>query len=69
MHVLARDRELLRELGAHGFVPGLRLLPGQLAAVRREGLFSLLARSLARSSGLPEKRWPKYRAKGVRFGD
>ncbi|HMI90491.1 MAG TPA: hypothetical protein VK509_03965, partial [Polyangiales bacterium] len=69
IHVLARDPELLRELSAHGFTPGLHLLPGQPAAVRHQGLFSLLARSLARSSALPEERWPKYRAKGARFGD
>jgi hypothetical protein len=67
--VLARDPELLRELSAQGFVPGLRLQPGQPAALRHEGLFSLLARSLARCSGLPEERWPKYRDRGARLGD
>jgi hypothetical protein len=69
VHVLARDPELLRELSAQGFVPGLRLQPGQPAALRHEGLFSLLARSLARCSGLPEARWPKYRDRGARLGD
>lgn len=69
IHVLARDPALLAELSEQGFTPGLRLLPGQPAAVRHQGLFSLLARSLARSAGLPKKKWPKYRPDGVRLGD
>ena len=69
IHVLARDPELLRELSEEGFTPVLRLLPGQPAAVRHQGLLSLIARTLARCSGLPREQWPKYRPNGAPLGD
>jgi hypothetical protein len=69
LHVLARDPRLLEELQAHGFTPGLRLEPGARAVMRHEGIFSLLARTLARSSDLQEPLWPTYVRKGVRLGD
>jgi hypothetical protein len=69
IHVLARDPNVLAELQAQGFTPGLRLQRGASAAVWHQGLFSLLVRALARSSGLPEAQWPAYVRKGVRLGD
>jgi Sulfatase len=51
IHAFARDPKLLSELVDHGFSPGLVLPANAPAVVEHAGLFSLLVRTLARSSG------------------
>lgn len=66
IHLFARDPALLDEFTAHGFKPGLMLTPQDTAAVRHEGMFSLLVRALARccSDGSVV---PEYRAEGTHY--
>jgi hypothetical protein len=64
VHVLARDPALLREWLAHGFAPGLQLAPSAPAALRHEGLFSLIVRDLV-GLGAPESALPPFLPHGV----
>jgi hypothetical protein len=66
IHMFARDPVLLEEFKAHGFKDGLMLTPEDTAALRHEGMFSLIARALARccSNG----SWqPEYRPGGTKY--
>jgi hypothetical protein len=66
IHMFARDPVLLLEFKAHGFKDGLMLTPEDTAALRHEGMFSLIARALARccSNG----SWqPEYRPGGTKY--
>ncbi len=64
VHVLARDPALLQELREHGFAGGLWLGSTAHVPVRHEGLFSLLARDLARCCG-NSPRLPAYLPHGA----
>jgi hypothetical protein len=67
IHLFARDPKLLDEFTARGFTPGLVLPGDRPAAVEHGGLFSLLVRGLARSSG-DGAPLPTYYRNGVRLG-
>jgi hypothetical protein len=68
VHVLARDPALLEELAVHGFTDGLWLGPESRTALRHEGLFSLLVRSLVRAGG-DAATAPAYLAGGAHVGE
>jgi hypothetical protein len=69
IHVLARDPALLAEFAQHGFTSGLWVeqTPHVAAAVRHEGLFSLIVRTLVSccDSGAA---LPEYLPEGARIG-
>jgi hypothetical protein len=66
IHMFARDPALLSEFKAHGFKDGLMLTPEDPAAVRHEGMFSLIVRALARCCS--DGEWqPEYRAEGTTY--
>ena len=67
LHVLARDPELLAEFLEHGFVPRLQVPAHAAAAVKHEGLLSLLMRALARANGISPL--PPYLPGGQRLDD
>jgi hypothetical protein len=68
IHLFARDPALLSEFLANGFKPGLMLGRGDTAAIRHQGLFSLIVRDLARCCGSASGAvLPAYRAQGAEF--
>ncbi|HMI90291.1 MAG TPA: hypothetical protein VK509_02955, partial [Polyangiales bacterium] len=68
MHAFARDPALLAELIEHGFAPRLVLAPHAESALRHEGLFSLLVRTLVRYGG-QRSGLPPYLPHGVRLAE
>lgn len=64
VHVFARDERLLAEFLAHGFAPGLPI-EATHTAVRHQGLFSLLMRTLARAGGVKPAALPAYHPRGA----
>ena len=65
VHVITRDAALLEALGAYGFTPGLWPV-SDAEPLRHEGLFSLLARELARAwSSLDAAELPAWRPGGA----
>jgi len=58
IHVLSRDPELLAALRSKGFVPGWELPPQAEAALKLEGLMSLLLHAVASADGEALPVWP-----------
>jgi len=67
VHFISRDPQLLRALETYGLRPGLAATEGALArSLRHEGVFSLLARELARRhGGLGEADLPPWLPEGA----
>lgn len=65
VHILARDPALLDEFRGAGFIDGLQLNSGRPTAVRHEGLYSLMVRTLVRCCA-EDSAMPPYLPDGVK---
>ena len=66
IHVLSTDEELIERFRAHGFAPGLNVMPEELNdRITHAGLYSLLVRVLSEHNDLPDDELPPLRPDGI----
>jgi hypothetical protein len=68
VHILSRDKALLEEFVAQGFVEGMNINGGRPAVVFHESLFSLIVRNLVRCCAEPGTPLPEVLVDGVQVG-
>src|SRR5690606_33824538 len=59
VHIISRDTEFIANLEPYGLVPDL-VIEEESAALRHEGLYSLLVRNLVQTYGKSPARLPAY---------
>lgn len=64
VHIISRDGSFVRSLSEYGFVDGLDV-NGMTAAIRHEGLYSLLVRTLLANYGQGGRVLPAYLPDGI----
>lgn len=64
IHVIARDETLVNAFAEFGFTDGLRVR-GDDAAIRHEGIYSMITRVLAEQSGVAQADLPEWLPEGA----
>lgn len=64
VHIISRDKAFIESLGAYGLAVGLKVSSTE-AALRHEGIYSMLMRALYQRSGVPTTALPTYLPDGA----